>query len=249
MAESHCALHWPPEQLAISCAICVMQTFEQLPQFWESVCLLVHDIPQRSGVVPPQLDVHPVPEHTPIGATHVLPHMPQLPFCERLSGHPLPVWAQSANPEAHWYEHFPPWHARPAALTFCSAVQSLPHEPQLCVSSGTHIPLHINPVHVDGASTVPSNPESAPSMAAPESPSDPASIPPSDPEPLLDPELELLLDPEPDPLLEPEPDPLLDPESLVSPGLGTSGALHAGAISNDAATRSRAASFMSQNPP
>jgi hypothetical protein len=72
----------------------------QLLQFCESVCLLVHVMPQRSGVEPAQFEVQDEPAHAGVGAAQVVPHTPQLPFCDRSSTQPFPLWAQSANPGA-----------------------------------------------------------------------------------------------------------------------------------------------------
>jgi hypothetical protein len=93
-------LHWvvqaPPTQVAVACASVVVQAFPHVPQFCVSVCVLTHELPQSVGVEPPQVDVHPEPEHTGVGPEHATPHAPQLPFCERLIPQPVPAWLQSA---------------------------------------------------------------------------------------------------------------------------------------------------------
>jgi hypothetical protein len=62
---------------------------------------LVQVMPHRSGVDPLQFDVQAEPEQTGIGAVHVTPQVPQLPFCPRFAAQPPPASAQSAKPVAH----------------------------------------------------------------------------------------------------------------------------------------------------
>jgi hypothetical protein len=58
----------------------IRQTLLHVPQLLTSVCLLTHCVPQRSGVCPPQVDVHTPFEHTWL----VVHWMPQPPQCELL---------------------------------------------------------------------------------------------------------------------------------------------------------------------
>jgi hypothetical protein len=99
---SHCVVQAPPAQLAVACASAVMHACPQVPQFWVSLCVLAHVLPQRVGAALLQFDVHPEPEQTGVGPVHVTPHAPQFPFCERLMPQPVPASLQSANPGAHW---------------------------------------------------------------------------------------------------------------------------------------------------
>jgi len=68
----------------------------QEPQFCGSVCVFVQVRPHWVGVEPVQLGMHPLAEHTGVGAEQVTPHTPQLPFWERLSVQPFPALAQSS---------------------------------------------------------------------------------------------------------------------------------------------------------
>jgi hypothetical protein len=83
-----------------ACATLVVQTWLHVPQLFWSVCLLVQVMPQRSGVVPVHVDAHISAWQSGVGFEHVTPHPPQLPFCERSLGQPLPASAQSEKPVA-----------------------------------------------------------------------------------------------------------------------------------------------------
>jgi hypothetical protein len=97
-----------------------------------------HDMLQSIGAAAGQPELHAYPPgavaegaHSGVPFEHVTPQAPQLGLIERSVAQPAPASPQSAWPAVHWYEQWPPLHARPLALTFCSCVQSLPHDPQL----------------------------------------------------------------------------------------------------------------------
>jgi hypothetical protein len=96
--------HWYPQvavaQVGDACATLVVQTIPHMPQLFGSVCLLVHVLPQRSGVVPVHVDAHISPWQSGVGVEHVTPQPPQLPFWERSLGQPWPASPQSEKPVA-----------------------------------------------------------------------------------------------------------------------------------------------------
>ena len=93
-----------------------------------------HFVPHRSGAGATQLDeqlgVEAVVEHNAVGATHTLPHWPQL--CGRVRSASQPssgLVEQCANPDTHadaGTEQTPAWQVTPVAptLRLGSAVQS-----------------------------------------------------------------------------------------------------------------------------
>jgi hypothetical protein len=98
----------------------------------------MHAMLQSIGAAAGQPELHAYPPgavadgaHSGVPFAHVTPQAPQLGLIERSVAQPAPASPQSAWPAAHWYEQWPPLHVRPLALTFCSCVQSFPHDPQL----------------------------------------------------------------------------------------------------------------------
>ncbi len=97
-----------------------------------------HDMLQSIGAAAGQPELHAYPPgadaegaHSGVPSEQVTPHAPQLGLTDRSVAQPAPASPQSAWPATHWYEQWPPVHARAAALTFFSCVQSFPHDPQL----------------------------------------------------------------------------------------------------------------------
>jgi hypothetical protein len=89
---------------------------------------------------------------TGVGAPHVAPHAPQFDVEPRLVGQPVPASAQSENPEAHVYEHFPAVQLSPVVLTCKRSAQLAPHAPQLFTSvpfTSTQLPAQsvVDPGH------------------------------------------------------------------------------------------------------
>jgi hypothetical protein len=113
------------------------QAWPHVPQLAALLLGSVHAMLQSIGAVAGQPELQAYPPgadaegaHSGVPSEHVTPHAPQLGLTDRSVAQPAPASPQSAWPAAHWYEQWPPLHARPAALMFCSCVQSFPQAPQ-----------------------------------------------------------------------------------------------------------------------